>query len=287
MEGQVVDVNALLDRKADTEQPPSQDDNGVLATMSSTELFAAAVFCVLCEDSKVDKAEFVRFYKNASSLTGLSDPNQLKALSEKIGAWVSAVGLKQAVTEIAKRLQSLSGNEEALALITVMNRMAESDGKITSAEEAMIAKFRDALGGVVGDGTNDSNQEIPLPPVQQEVSLETQQEILMLALISLVSADGEIKSEEFEAIVEFTIANTPLADRKQVRQLADSALDRIKAADLEVIVKDVAERLPNTFSKDVVAQLTQFITQLSEVDGEGHESEQMIATQYLKALRQS
>ena len=286
-EGQVVDVNALLDRKADTEQPPSQDDNGVLATMSSTELFAAAVFCVLCEDSKVDKAEFVRFYKNASSLTGLSDPNQLKALSEKIGAWVSAVGLKQAVTEIAKRLQSLSGNEEALALITVMNRMAESDGKITSAEEAMIAKFRDALGGVVGDGTNDSNQEIPLPPVQQEVSLETQQEILMLALISLVSADGEIKSEEFEAIVEFTIANTPLADRKQVRQLADSALDRIKAADLEVIVKDVAERLPNTFSKDVVAQLTQFITQLSEVDGEVHESEQMIATQYLKALRQS
>ena len=242
---------------------------------------------MLCEDSKVDKAEFVRFYKNASSLTGLSDPNQLKALSEKIGAWVSAVGLKQAVTEIAKRLQSLSGNEEALALITVMNRMAESDGKITSAEEAMIAKFRDALGGVVGDGTNDSNQEIPLPPVQQEVSLETQQEILMLALISLVSADGEIKSEEFEAIVEFTIANTPLADRKQVRQLADSALDRIKAADLEVIVKDVAERLPNTFSKDVVAQLTQFITQLSEVDGEVHESEQMIATQYLKALRQS
>ena len=110
---------------------------------------------------------------------------------------------------------------------------------------------------------------------------------MILALISLVSADGEIKSEEFEAIVEFTIANTPLADRKQVRQLADSALDRIKAADLEVIVKDVAERLPNTFSKDVVAQLTQFITQLSEVDGEVHESEQMIATQYLKALRQS
>ena len=187
--------------------------------------------------------------------------------------------------QISKRLESLSGNEEAGSLITVMNRIAESDGEITSMEEAMIGKFRDALGGIVVGETEGPNEQANISPIQEELSFERQQQILMLALISLVSADGQIKSEEFEAIVEFTIANTPLADRKQVRQVADSALDRIKESGLEKIVEEVIEILPNAFSKDVVAQLTQFIAQLSEVDGEVHESEQKIAERYLRALR--
>ena len=283
-EGEVVDVNALLDQKTETTQRPSLD-NSILSTMSSPELLSVAVFCVLCEDSKVEKEEFARFYKYASSITGLSDPDQLKALGKKIGAWVSTVGLKQAVIQIGKRLESLSGNEEAGSLITVMNRIAESDGEITSMEEAMIGRFRDALGGIVVGETEGPNEQANISPIQEELSFERQQQILMLALISLVSADGQIKSDEFEAIVEFTIANTPLADRKQVRQVADSALDRIKESGLEKIVEEVIEILPNAFSKDVVAQLTQFIAQLSEVDGEVHESEQEIAERYLRALR--
>ena len=167
-----------------------------------------------------------------------------------------------------------------------MNRMAESDGEITDKEEAMIAKFRDALGGG-GEGYVASNEQANYPSGQEELSLSDQHRILMLALISLVSADGEIKSEEFESIVDFTIANTPLADRNQVRRIAESALERIKEFGLEVVVEEVTESLSGAFSNDVVAQLTQFITQLSEVDGEVHENEQKIATQYLKALRQS
>lgn len=285
-EGQVVDVNALLNRETETTQQPGLDD-GFLAATSSAELLMAALFCLLCEDNKVSNDEFKRFYKNASSLTGVSDRKQLKDLRKKISAWISEVGLQQAVIEISKRLESLSGSEEASALITVMNRTAEADGEITSAEEAMIAKFRDALGGGVVDGATASKEQANKRPEPEEMSLSSQHQILMLTLISLVSADGEIKSEEFDSIVEFTIANTPLTDRKQVRQAADSALDRIKESGLEEIVEEVIKSLPNTFSKDVVVQLTQFITQLSEVDGEIHESEQKIATQYLKALRQN
>lgn len=285
-EGQVVDVNALLNRETETTQQPGLDD-GFLAATNSAELLMAALFCLLCEDNKVSNDEFKRFYKNASSLTGVSDRKQLKNLRKKISAWISEVGLQQAVIEISKRLEGLSGSEEASALITVMNRTAEADGEITSAEEAMIAKFRDALGGGVVDGATASKEQANKRPEPEEMSLSSQHQILMLTLISLVSADGEIKSEEFDSIVEFTIANTPLTDRKQVRQAADSALDRIKESGLEEIVEEVIKSLPNTFSKDVVVQLTQFITQLSEVDGEIHESEQKIATQYLKVLRQN
>ena len=162
-----------------------------------------------------------------------------------------------------------------------MNRMAESDGEITITEDAMIAKFRDALGGGE-DGIVESDEQVNQTLKQEEVSLSDQHQILMLALISLVSADGVIKSVP-DSIVEFTIANTPLADREQVRLIADLALERIKEFGLEVIVEEVVERLPNAFSKDVVAQLTQFITQLSKVDGEVHENEQKIAIKYLKA----
>ena len=285
-EGQGVDVNAFLNQETEASQRSSQDVDDVLSTMSTTELFAAALFCVLYEDSELSNEELKRFYTNASALTGIGDREQLKALRKKIGAWVSAIGLEQAVIEVSKRLERLSGNRQAVTLITVMNRMAESDGEITITEEAMINKFRDALGG----GENaivESDEQANHPLEQEEVSLSDQHRLLMLALVSLVSADGEIKSEEFDSIVEFTIANTPLADRKQVRRIADSELERIKEFGLEVIVKEVVERLPNAFSKDVVAQLTQFITQLSKVDGEVHENEQQIATQYLKALRQN
>lgn len=285
-EGQVIDVNAFLNQEIEPTQGTGRAVDDVLATMSSTELFAAALFCVLCEDSRISNEEFKRFYANASSLTGIDDRKQLKALRKKIGAWVSAIGLQQAVVEISKCLESLSGHEEAVELISVMNRMAESDGEITDKEEAMIAKFRDALGGG-GEGYVASNEQANYPSGQEELSLSDQHRILMLALISLVSADGEIKSEEFESIVDFTIANTPLADRNQVRRIAESALERIKEFGLEVVVEEVTESLSGAFSNDVVAQLTQFITQLSEVDGEVHENEQKIATQYLKALRQS
>ena len=285
-EGQVVDVNAFLNQETETSQRSSQDVDDVLSTMSTTELFAAALFCVLYEDSELSNEELKRFYANASALTGIGDREQLKALRKKIGTWVSAIGLEQAVIEVSKRLERLSGNKQAVTLITVMNRMAESDGEITITEDAMIAKFRDALGGGE-DAIVESDEQANHPLEQEEVSLSDQHRLLMLALVSLVSADGEIKSEEFDSIVEFTIANTPLANRKQVRRIAESALERIKEFGLEVIVKEVVESLPNAFSKDVVSQLTQFITQLSKVDGEVHENEQTIATKYLKALREN
>ena len=86
--------------------------------------------------------------------------------------------------------------------------------------------------------------------------------------------------------MEFTIANTPLSDRKQVRQSADLALRRVKEAGLDEIVQEVSDRLPQAFSKDVAVQLIQFLTQLTEVDGEVHKNEQKIAERYLQALQQ-
>ncbi|MBA62317.1 MAG: hypothetical protein CMJ76_08110 [Planctomycetaceae bacterium] len=280
-EGQAVDVNALLDQKTETQQLQNVDKKGFPATMNTTELFVAAVFCVLCEDRKVEKEEYARFYKFAASVTALSEPDQLKALGKKIENWISEVGLKQAVIETSKRLESVSGNEEAGELINVMNSIAEADGEVTSAEEAIIAQFRDALGGSLVGETDASDLA-----TQQGLPAEKQQEILMLTLISLVSADGQINADEYRAIVEFTIASTPLTDREQVRQSADSALGRIKESGLEKIGQEVTESLPNAFSKDVVDELVQFIAQLSEVDGEVHENEQKLAQRYLKALRQ-
>ena len=111
-----------------------------------------------------------------------------------------------------------------------------------------------------------------------------EQELLMLTLVTLCSADGEIESSEYESIVDFVLANSTLVHRNEVRKLAGKSLERIKREGLDEVVDQVAARLAGELSSDVAVQLAQYIQQLIVVDGSTHENENKMSRRYLEQL---
>ncbi len=291
-EGKTVDMSALLETEADRfrEQDRIQREKDLEAITAQIEggyaPVVSALFCLVSVNNEVTSSEWTQVIELITKVTGIEDARGIKDYLKPLEEQIGDKGVTRVASGIAKQLTSLQGTDKATSLVQHLNQLAESDGELDEREADLIARFRDALGGKIRKRSDKPKRRL-LKKLAAPVAMDqsAQQELLMHTLISLASADGEIATAEYEAIVDFVMANTPLGSRAEVRQLATNSLNRIKTESLEKVASDVEGKLVGALSTDVAAQLIQFIHQLLIVDGSSGAGENEMAKRYLDALQ--
>ncbi len=291
-EGRAVDVSALLKtekQKQEELEDQQRQENYENATSEFNRqhgIVIAPLYCIMLANEEKADAEINELKKAVDALTKLEDEDAFADYIVALQTDIKERGLDPVVEDVSTQLQAISGTDLASELIERFNLLAHADDVYDKREYQVVDKFRDALGGEVQPAEGEQPKRNLLKKLSgpKRADRSAEQELLMLTLVTLCSADGEIESSEYESIVDFVLANSTLVHRNEVRKLAGKSLERIKREGLDEVVDQVAARLAGELSSDVAVQLAQYIQQLIVVDGSTHENENKMSRRYLEQL---
>ena len=110
------------------------------------------------------------------------------------------------------------------------------------------------------------------------------EEVVILALVCLMSADGAIDKDEYAAFEKFVADATGNSDIAVARQKAQEALDRVKASSVEAIVKQCVDALKALRGKPIVESFVEALDVIAEADDDGSWDEASMLESFKNAV---
>lgn len=123
-------------------------------------------------------------------------------------------------------------------------------------------------------------QEIRPPELMGE-----DEEIVVMALVCMMSADGNIDAAEYAAFEKFVADATGNEDISVARRKAQLALDRLKVESLEAMVAECIERLGGIKDKPIAASFIEALDAIAEANNSEAWAEAEMFEKFKKALQ--
>ena len=147
-EGIAVDVGALLKTSAEKKSEQAQREEEALYTLvSDAEIIIATLVCLMAVDGNIGKKEYQYMLQVVSTSQPNLDMPELRKLAEAVLEQIKNESLNSVLSATLNLAQRLAGTEIGKDLIHAMNLIAEADAGVEAAEQAIIDRFRDTLGG--------------------------------------------------------------------------------------------------------------------------------------------
>ena len=147
-EGIAVDVGALLKTSAEKKSEQAQREEEALYTLvSDAEIIIATLVCLMAVDGNIGKKEYQYMLQVVSTSQPNLDMPELRKLAKAVLEQIKNESLNSVLSTTLNLAQRLAGTEIGKDLIHAMNLIAEADAGVEAAEQAIIDRFRDTLGG--------------------------------------------------------------------------------------------------------------------------------------------
>ncbi|MDE0819161.1 MAG: LemA family protein, partial [Pirellulaceae bacterium] len=147
-EGIAVDVGALLKTSAEKKSEQAQrEEEAIYALVSDDEIIIATLVCLMAVDGNIGKKEYQYMLQVVSTSQPNLDMPELRKLAEAVLEQIKNESLNSVLSATLNLAQRLAGTEIGKDLIHAMNLIAEADAGVEAAEQAIIDRFRDTLGG--------------------------------------------------------------------------------------------------------------------------------------------
>jgi uncharacterized tellurite resistance protein B-like protein len=147
-EGIAVDVGALLKTSAEKKSEQAQrEEEAIYALVSDDEIIIATLVCLMAVDGNIGKKEYQYMLQVVSTSQPNLDMPELRKLAEAVLEQIKNESLNSVLSTTLNLAQRLAGTEIGKDLIHAMNLIAEADAGVEAAEQAIIDRFRDTLGG--------------------------------------------------------------------------------------------------------------------------------------------
>ena len=111
------------------------------------------------------------------------------------------------------------------------------------------------------------------------------EEIVVMALVCMMSADGNIDAAEYAAFEKFVADATGNEDISVARRKAQLALDRLKVESLEAMVAECIERLGGIKDKPIAASFVEALDAIAEANNSEAWAEAEMFEKFKKALQ--
>ena len=136
------------------------------------------------------------------------------------------------------------------------------------------------LDAMLNEADKGKAREVVQPP---ELMGEDE-EVVILALVCLMSADGAIDKDEYAAFEKFVADATGNSDIAVARQKAQEALDRVKASGVEAIMKQCVDALKALRGKPIVESFVEALDVIAEANDDGSWDEASMLESFKKAV---
>ena len=111
------------------------------------------------------------------------------------------------------------------------------------------------------------------------------EEIVILALVCMMSADGNIDGDEYAAFEKFVADATGNDDISVARQKAQTALDRVKQETIEVVIADCVEKLKTLKGKPIATSFLEALAAIVDADNAEAWAESTMVEKFRKAVQ--
>ncbi len=122
------------------------------------------------------------------------------------------------------------------------------------------------------------------PVIKAPELIGEDEQLVILALVCLMSADGNIDADEYAAFEKFVADATGSSDIGVARTKAQQALDQVKSGGLEAAEKSCLDRLPSLVGKDIVRSFLQALDDIAEATADGSWDEASMLERFRKAV---
>ncbi len=137
------------------------------------------------------------------------------------------------------------------------------------------------LDAMLNEADSAQAREVVQPP---ELMGEDE-EIVILALVCLMSADGTIDKEEYAAFEKIVADATGNSDIAVARQKAQEALDRVKASSIDAVKDQCVDALASLKGKPIVESFLEALDAIAEADTDGSWDEASMLESFKKAVQ--
>ncbi|MBT3889799.1 MAG: hypothetical protein HOF72_04185 [Planctomycetaceae bacterium] len=147
-QGHAVDVGKLL--KTPQEKTADRDQQAKIAKsalVTDVELIVATLVCLMAVDGDIGKEEYQYMLRVVSTFQPDLDKPELRQISQAVLEQIKKEGVNSVLQITVEQVQRFAGTEIGKTLIQAMNGLAEEGSGVDAAEEAVVDRFRDILGG--------------------------------------------------------------------------------------------------------------------------------------------
>jgi LemA protein len=147
-EGKAVDVGRLLKTSDEKQSEQVQrEEEARLELVSDGEIITATLVCLMAVDGNIGKQEYQHMLQIVSTSQPHLDMSSLRTLAQSVLDKIKNEGLNSVLNTTISLVQRLAGTEIGRDLIQAMNVIAESEEGVEAAEQGLIDRFKDVLGG--------------------------------------------------------------------------------------------------------------------------------------------
>ncbi|MBT7256354.1 MAG: hypothetical protein HN882_15240 [Planctomycetaceae bacterium] len=147
-QGHAVDVGKLL--KTPQEKTADRDQQAKIAKsalVTDVELIVATLVCLMAVDGDIGKEEYQYMLRVVSTFQPDLDKPELRQISQAVLEQIKKEGVNSVLQITVEQVQRFAGTEIGKTLIQAMNGLAEEGSGVDAAEQALVDRFRDVLGG--------------------------------------------------------------------------------------------------------------------------------------------
>jgi hypothetical protein len=147
-EGIAVDVGALLKTSVEKRSEQVQHEKETTyALIPDSELVIATLVCLMAVDGNIGDKEYqyMRSFVSTSQLT--LAPPEIRTTAQRVIDRITKEGVNSVLDATIEQVQRFAGTEIGRDIVLAMKVIAEKDDGVTAAEQALIDRFRDILGG--------------------------------------------------------------------------------------------------------------------------------------------
>jgi len=147
-EGEAVDVGRLLKTSEEKKSEQVQrEEEARLELVSDDEIVTATLVCLMAVDGNIGKQEYQYMLQVVSTSHPNLDMTALRTLAQSVLDQIKNEGLNSVLNTTISLVERLAGTEIGRDLIQAMNVIAESEDGVEAAEQGLIDRFKDVLGG--------------------------------------------------------------------------------------------------------------------------------------------
>ena len=147
-EGIAVDVGALLKTSVEKKAEQAQHEKETTyALIPDSELVIATLVCLMAVDGNIGNKEYqyMRSFVSTSQLT--LAPPEIRTTAQRVLDRITKEGVNSVLDTTIEQVQRFAGTEIGRDIVLAMNVIAEKEDGVTVAEQSLIDRFRDILGG--------------------------------------------------------------------------------------------------------------------------------------------
>ena len=147
-EGNAVDVGALLKTSTEKEsEKVEREQSEIHALVSDGEIIVATLVCLMAIDGDIGKLEYETMIQAVSPSHPHLTQQDLRNLAQDVLDQIKNDGVNTVLNSTIDLARRLAGTDIGRDLIKTMNTIAEKESGGDDAEQSIIERFRDVLGG--------------------------------------------------------------------------------------------------------------------------------------------